>query len=276
MKRRIRMIGLDLDGTLLTTQKEMTAYTRDVLARALEQGVHVMVSTGRPISAIPKDILEIPGMKFAVTSNGARVLDLETKEVLIEHTIPVETAKKLIRIIREYDALNEVFLEGAGYSQGERLQKAHEYFSNPSMAEYMMKSRTGVEDVVVFLEEKKQPVEKVQGVFKSLDERKLALERMKQLPGIIVTGAFENNLEINREGTDKGKALLQLGALLGIPRDEIMACGDGMNDYQMLSQVGFAVAMENGHKKLKEIADYVTVTNDEDGVAKAIKKFVLN
>lgn len=270
------MIGLDLDGTLLTTQKEMTAYTRDVLARALEQGVHVMVSTGRPISAIPKDILEIPGMKFAVTSNGARVLDLETKEVLIEHTIPVETAKELIRIIREYDALNEVFLEGAGYSQGERLRKAHEYFSNPSMAEYMMKSRTGVEDVVVFLEEKNQPVEKVQGVFKSLDERKLALERMKQLPGIIVTGAFENNLEINREGTDKGKALLQLGALLGIPREEIMACGDGMNDYQMLSQVGFAVAMENGHKKLKEIADYVTVTNDEDGVAKAIKKFVLN
>ena len=101
MKRRIRMIGLDLDGTLLTTQKEMTAYTRDILARALEQGVHVMVSTGRPISAIPKDILEIPGMKFAVTSNGARVLDLETKEVLIEHTIPVETAKEVIRIIRE-------------------------------------------------------------------------------------------------------------------------------------------------------------------------------
>lgn len=68
---------------------------------------------------------------------------------------------------------------------------------------------------------------------------------------------------------------MKLGEILGIRGEEIMACGDGMNDYEMLKTVGFAVAMGNGHERLKEIADYVTVTNDEDGVAKAIEQFVL-
>ena len=80
---------------------------------------------------------------------------------------------------------------------------------------------------------------------------------------------------MNKEGTDKGKALLKLGEMLGISREEIMACGDGMNDYEMLKTVGFAVAMKNACEEIKEIADYVTDSNDEDGVAKAIEKFAL-
>lgn len=275
MQHKIKMIGLDLDGTLLNSKKKMTSYTKNVLEKALEQGVVVMAATGRAISAVPEEILSIPGMKYVVTANGARVLDIVEKKVLIENTIPVESAKQALEILEDYDAIREIFVEGKCYTNAKELQRAQEYFSNPSMEEYILKSRAHVPDVKELLLEMNLPVEKVQGVFKNMDERSDVLERWKQIPGIVITDALGNNLEMNKEGTDKGNALLKLGELLGIRREEIMACGDGMNDYAMLKAVGFAVAMENGSEQLKEIADYVTVSNDEDGVAKAIEKFVL-
>lgn len=276
MNHKIKMIGLDLDGTLLTSEKEITPYTRDVLEMAFAQGIIVLPSTGRPISAIPKELLLIPGMKYAVTANGSRVLNLETGEVLFENTISVEIAEQLVRILQEYDAILEIFIDGKSYSRSDKLSHIYDYFEEPSMAEYILSTRIRVNDVLETLLEKNCSVDKVQGIFKNLEERKEALERLEQIPGIVMTAAFGNNLEINKEGTDKGKALLQLAELLGIHREEIMACGDGMNDYEMLKAVGVGIAMENGHEKLREIARYVTVTNDEDGVAKAIEKYALN
>lgn len=275
MNHKIKMIGLDLDGTLLTTKKEVTTYTRKVLEQALAQGIQVLVSTGRPISAIPKEVFNIHGMKYAVTSNGARVLDIETNEVLHESMISMETAEQLIDILSDYDAILEIFINGVSYARSAELEHVYDYFENPSMAEYVLNTRIRVEDVKATLHEKHSPVDKVHGMFKNAEDMKNAYERLSKIPGIVAVSSFGNNLEVNREGTDKGKGLLALGELLGIKREEIMACGDGMNDFEMLKTVGFAVAMENGHPRVKEIADYITVTNDEDGVAKAIEKFAL-
>lgn len=275
MVRNIKMIGLDLDGTLLNSKKELTEYTRDVLEKALAQGIVVIVSTGRAITAIPQEILCIPGMKYAVTANGARVLELTKNEVLIENTISVETAKQALEVLEDYNAIKEIFVEGRCYSSEKELKSIEDYFSNPSMADYILNSRTHVPDVKQVLLELHSPVEKVQGVFKYMEERAEALKRLQEIPGMAITDALGNNLEMNKEGTDKGSALLQLGELLGIKQEEIMACGDGMNDYEMLKAVGFAVAMENASEQLKLIADYVTTNNDNEGVAKAIETFAL-
>ena len=76
------MVGLDLDGTLLNDRKELTAYARDVICRALDAGVTVLVATGRPITGIPKELKEIPGMRYAVTANGGRILDMQYQKIL--------------------------------------------------------------------------------------------------------------------------------------------------------------------------------------------------
>lgn len=275
MNHKIKMIGLDLDGTLLTSDKRLTPYTRAVLEKALEQGVVVLVSTGRPISAIPKEILEIPGMKYAVTSNGARVLDIETQEVLHESMISMETAEQLLDILNDYDAIQEVFIDGISYARSKELEHAYDYFLNPSMAEYVLTTRVQVEDVKAVLHEKQARVDKVHGMFRSAEDTQAALEELKKIPGVVIASSIGNNLEMNKEGTDKGKGLLKLGESLGIKKEEIMACGDGMNDLEMLKAVGFGVAMANGEPQVKEIADYIAEPNDEDGVAKAIEKFVL-
>ena len=78
MKIKARMIGLDLDGTLLTTEKEFTPYTKEILRKAIAQGIVVLPATGRPLSGIPGELLHFPGIRYAITANGARVVESQT------------------------------------------------------------------------------------------------------------------------------------------------------------------------------------------------------
>ena len=108
------------------------------------------------------------------------------------------------------------------------------------------------------------------------EEKNVANEELKEtVENVEVTGALSNNIEVNANGIHKGNALLRLGELLGIERKEIMAFGDGKNDRKMLETVGIGVAMANSVPEVLEAADMVTVSNDDDGVAKVIEQYVL-
>lgn len=269
------MVGLDLDGTLLNSEKKLTEYTKRIIQKALEQGCVVLVSTGRPITAVPKEVISIPGMQYAVTTNGAQVLDLKSGKALFTNLIPIDVSKKVLEIFADYDALYEIFVDGRGYAKAECMERLSHYFEKPSSREYMRTTRTPVESVEETLAKFDESLEKIHAIFHDMNERKEAIGRLLQIPEIVVASSAPTDVEINRKGTDKGMGLLRLGEMLGIQREEIMACGDEMNDYKMLQTVGFAVAMGNGVSEIKEIADYITDTNDNDGVAKAIEKFVL-
>lgn len=276
MSRTIRMIGVDLDGTLLNSEKQLTAYTREVLKKAIEQEVAVVVATGRPFSGVPDELKHFPGIRYALTANGARILDMQKQKVVYENLLSVESSEKVIDILRKHHAIHEFFVDGVGYMNEDGLKNVYAYFEDPHMAEYLQGTRIPVKDVKEKLQTMKCEVDKLQGIFRNQKDKEEALEELNTLSGIVVTAAMDNNLEINKEGTNKGLGLLQLGKSLGISREEIMACGDGGNDVEMLKEVGFAVAMANGSDPVKKAADFVTVSNDEDGVAKAIERFVLD
>ena len=276
MSRTIRMIGVDLDGTLLNSEKQLTAYTREVLKKAIEQEVAVVVATGRPFSGVPDELKHFPGIRYALTANGARILDMQKQKVVYENLLSVESSEKVIDILRKHHAIHEFFVDGVGYMNEDGLKNVYAYFEDPHMAEYLQSTRIPVKDVKEKLQTMKCEVDKLQGIFRNQKDKQEALEELNTLSGIVVTAAMDNNLEINKEGTNKGLGLLQLGKSLGISREEIMACGDGGNDVEMLKEVGFAIAMANAYDPVKTAADFVTVSNDEDGVAKAIERFVLN
>lgn len=276
MSRTIRMIGVDLDGTLLNSEKQLTAYTREVLKKAIEQEVAVVVATGRPFSGVPDELKHFPGMRYALTANGARILDMQKQKVVYENLLSGEIAEKVIDILKRHHAIHEFFVDGVGYMNEDGLKSVYAYFEDPHMAEYLQSTRIPVKDVKGKLQAMKCEVDKLQGIFRNQKDKQEALEELNTLSGIVVTAAMDNNLEINKEGTNKGLGLLQLGKSLGISREEIMACGDGGNDVEMLKEVGFAIAMANAYDPVKTAADFVTVSNDEDGVAKAIERFVLN
>lgn len=275
--QKIKLIGLDLDGTLLNEKKELTPYTAKVLTEAIEQGVHVVVSTGRPVTGVPNELLEFPGMRYVISSNGGRIIDIQEGKLLYDHPVPHETAEKVLKIVSEYEALREIYFEGQGYVQQDELDNIERYIKKRPVRDYVLSTRKPVKDIWEKMNEMQgKGVDKVHALFANLEDVEKARVRIEELNEVIVSGSLGSNLEMNALGVHKGNGLLILGELLGITREEIMACGDGGNDLEMLKTVGFGVAMENATEEVKAAADYITCSNEEDGVAKAIEKFVLN
>lgn len=276
MKIKTRMIGMDLDGTLLTTEKKLTPYTQDVLKRAIALGIIVLPATGRPVSGVPEEIMHFPGIRYAVTANGGRIVDVQENRTIYENLVPVDKAYAILSVFEKYDTLREIYYDGIGYSEETMLKNIHRYIEPGPMADYMVATRRPIPDVHAKFVETNRPVDKVQGIFASLADKDEALKELEKIKDIEITGALSQNVEINAKDVDKGNALLRLGQILGIPGEEIMAFGDGTNDRKMLEKVGTGVAMANGVPEVKAAADYITASNDEEGVARFIEKYVLD
>lgn len=274
-KYNIKMIGLDLDGTLFTDKKELLPYTKQILDKAVKQGIIILAATGRPFTGIPQELRNHPGIRYALTTNGARVVDIWSKKILSEHLLPWEKAKKALETLRKYDTLQEVYFDGQGYADTDKLENISRYHQNPHMWEYVRNTRKSVPDVMALAAKRKQDMDKVQALFADPEEQKAAWEELGKQEGIVLASSLGYNIEINASGVNKGTALIELGNMLGIKREEIMACGDGDNDIEMLKEAGLGVAMGNADEMVKAAADYITLTNQEEGAAKAIEKFAL-
>ena len=275
MKIKCRIIGFDLDGTLLNSEKHIAEHTREVLTRAVEQGIWILPVTGRPLGGLPKEVVEFPGVQYAITANGARIMETQTGGCLYERLVPVKTAEQIMEIFSDYDALREVYYGGKRYAEAEEFSRVGEYMRSPQMAAYVRATRTPVPDILQLIREKGQDTDKVQGVFKIDEERTEARKRLETVEGIEVTGALSNNIEVNAAGVDKGNAILWFADHLGIPHEEVAGFGDGNNDIQLLKKAGIGVAMANATDQVKAVSDYITGTNDEDGVATFIEKYIL-
>ena len=272
---RIKMIGLDLDGTLLTDRKEFTERSKRTLRAAIDSGITVLIATGRPLTGIPEEIRNFPGMRYALTSNGAKVMDVWEERVVDEHLLSAKLAEKALEICRKYDTLQEVYYDGVSYAPEDKRDLIPRYHKNPNMWEYMRKTRTWTDNILQMVRESGRGLDKIQILFADMDERTKAWKELSEVDGLELVGSLGYNIEINAAGVNKGTGLVSLGRLLGIKRGEIMACGDGDNDLLMLKEVGFGVAMANAEEEVKKAADYITLSNEEDGVAEAIEKFAL-
>lgn len=277
-RKDIKMLGLDLDGTLLTRKKELTGRTKETLQKAIGEGIIVLPATGRPLSGLPEELMSIPGIKYAVTANGARVLDVTTGEVLSEQVVPYEIGASLLDILSKYDTLLEVYYDGIGYADRGKLQDIQRYLKEVPMAGYVRSTRRPVEDVVRMFKEMKRPTDKVQAIFADLKDKYKAMEEIAEVfseKDIAITGALSNNIEVNAGGVNKWTGLECLGQMLGISGEQIMACGDGANDLEMVKMAGLGIAMANSMEEVLAAADEITCSNDEEGVALAIEKYIL-
>ena len=269
------MIGLDLDGTLLNDKKELTPRTRKALTLAISEGITVLVATGRPWKGVPEELRNFPGMRYALTSNGGRIIDTSDESVVEEHLLAPEDAKKALEICRKYDTLQEIYFDGQGYAPADKMDQVQKYHKNPNMWEYMLKTRIPVDDIFALLDQENRGLDKVQALFADMGERKKAWKDLEAAGGLELAGSLSYNIEINAAGVNKGTGLVRLGKRLGIRREEIMAFGDGDNDTAMLREVGVGIAMGNAEEQAKAAADYITLTNEEEGVADVIEKLVL-
>ena len=226
MTHKIKMIGLDLDGTLLTDKKELTVRTREVLAKAIRSGIVVLVATGRPWMGVPEELREFPGMNYALTSNGARIIDTRTGNVIEEHLLSVKSAKKALEICRKYDTLQEVYFDGQGYAPAEKMEFVERYHKNPNMWEYMRKTRIPVDDIFELVDRENRGLDKTQALFADMSERKRAWEELARHEDLELVGSLRYNIEVNAAGVNKGTGLVNLGSRLRRRNGKRRAAGE--------------------------------------------------
>lgn len=271
----IKMIGLDLDGTVFDNEKHISEENKNAIKEALSAGIIVLPATGRPLCGLPREMLQIDGIRYAVTSNGGAIYDLKTRQAIYEDCIPNGTGIEIAAAMKAADGLSEVYLDGVCYTDKQQFERALHYPLPPSFIEYMKVSRIPVSDLISFIRESGRGIQKMHMIFGSKEARLHGFEILKKFHDLAVTSAMSFNIEVNKKSADKGNGLLALGRLLGIRKEEIMACGDAGNDLEMLKKVGFAVAMDNAEPEIKAAADVVTKSNEENGVALAIRKYAL-
>lgn len=274
-KMGIQLIALDLDGTLLNSAKQVTPHTFEVLEKAASKGVVIVPSTGRSIDGIPENIAKLPFVQYALTLNGAVVANIRTKEIVYQCNFSKEEALYLWDYIQKYDALCDCAIDGELYMEQETFSKLAEYGQSPERIALMRSTRKETLNIQQMLMMETTKTAKMNLLFNDMQERARAKKELEQIPFVEVSSSLERNLELNRKGGNKGNGLLALAQYLGITREQIMACGDSDNDYSMIKAAGLGVAMENGLEEIKRIADKVTLSNDQDGVAYAIEQWVL-
>ena len=270
----IRLIALDIDGTTLNSKGRLTERTKDALERAIESGVYVVMATGRCFDALPDDIMAISNMNYVVTSNGAMVRDLNTGEVILRNCLDPEVVVEAEKILRDCGQMVEIFIDGTAYIERSLYEYIRDGGDTYRHREYVMKTRNPVDDLMGHLLENRDRIENINIFFNSQETKAAMYPVLLQLENATVTSSLDNNWEIGGATTSKANALRTLTEMLGIKKEEMMACGDSPNDIAMLQEAGISVAVGNAKEPVKEMASFISATNNEDGVAVAIDKFV--
>ena len=274
MSEPIRLIALDLDGTLLDTRKQLSEENRAALTRAARAGIHIVPTTGRFFDGMPEAVRALPFLRYAITINGAEVADHRTGEELYKADIPLARALELMRYLDTLPVIYDCYQDNAGWISQHLKARIDSTVKDPHFRKMLHELRKPVPELKAFVTERNRDIQKIQFFIPTPELRQELLETLpKMFPELAVSSSVSENIEVNAAGATKGKALLGLAKRLGIPREGTMAFGDGLNDLSMLEAAGVGVAMENACAEAKAAADYITLSNDEHGVAYAIEKY---
>lgn len=241
---KIKLIAIDMDGTLLNNKHEVTPYTLEVLKRAIEKGIYVVLSTGRGLSRISIHE-ELMALKQPIIATNGADIHYEAGDAGEKSYLTKDSMKQLFAVI------NEVGIPFWGFS--EELMFENRQLTEDELATCL---KLGVQTT-------------------DLELLQRFYDKAKSIKDIEVTKSATTNFEINKAGISKAYGLQKLCDYLNFTLEEVMCFGDSANDLKMFEAVGFPVAVENAIPQLKEIAHAITLSNDDEGVAKAIEKFVL-
>ena len=273
MAKDIRLIALDLDGTLLTSDKRLSARNLAALRRASESGIEIVPVTGRIFRGLPQAVLDWPFLKYAILSNGAAVYDVVNDKTLCRAEIPLGQAVAIMAWLDSQPVIYDCYMEGQGYMNEAMWRQIDRYAWTPIVVDYMKSIRTPVPELKAFIQARGGDIQKIQALCRD-DDTQCRLLADTPFPGVAVSSSVPRNVEINHADATKGHALLGLAAHLGLDREQVMAFGDGLNDITMIRAAGVGVAMANAVEEVRQAADEITATNDEDGVAAVIERLL--
>ena len=272
----IRLIGLDLDGTVFDDAKHISPRNLAAIEAAVQAGIVVLPATGRTATGVPAAFTSIPGVRYALTSNGASVVDLQTGEHLVDQPFSLEDSLRVYDALKPHGGVFSLFVGGKSYAT-KADNDLIDVLVPENLRDYFRKTRIEVPDLRTLLQERVGEVEKFSVMYPTVAQRDAAWRDVTTAcPEIEATASLGSNIELNAPGVTKGTGLLALAEKLGLRRDQVMAMGDSGNDLSMIKAAGLGVAMGNATPEVLAAADAVTADNNHDGVALAIEKYALH
>ena len=268
--QEIQLIAIDLDGTLLTTDKTISPGNLAALREAIARGVYVVLASGRSYGNAMDFSEQIAKGQPLICANGAMATLADPYECVYCECLPKEKLRAAVEILEREKCYYNVYCDDGtvmesrtGSANRKRTPNSYDYegqsLSGDEMPKYV---GDGALKVVCFSPDR----EKIQRIRRAAEP----------IPGVEVNSSWWDNVEILQKGVHKGSALRSLAERLQIPLEATMAIGDNENDLPMLEVAGLPVAMGNAVESVKARAAFVTATNDEDGVAAAVRRFVLH
>ena len=272
--KKIKLIALDLDGTTLT-RNGLTRRTKETLEEAIENGLDVVIATGRPYSALPETVKTIKGLEHIIISNGAHIVRPLTGEFLYSNYVEREAILRVRDMLMERNFPVEVFTEGRAYVDRELYEDVKKNGSTYLAARYILRTREPVDRIYDFWFEHADSIENVNIQFEHQEDKAEMKSILEKAEGITLTSSTYHNLEVGGETTSKASALWQLCRMKGLTMENIMAFGDSPNDGTMIREAGIGVAMENATADILEDADITAPSNDDEGVAYTLRMLLL-
>lgn len=265
-----KILVLDIDGTLTNSQKQITEETKRGIKNILERGHKVILASGRPTPGMKRYAEELELEKYGgylLSFNGGKIVNCHTGEIVFQKMIPPHVIPLLYKYAQKNDC-GLITYYGDSIILGTRMDEYIELESKINS----MKIRK-VDDFIDFVDFEVNkllmtaPKEKAEVFVKELQDR------FGDILSIYRSEPFF--IEIMPMNVDKAASLDRMLETIGCTKDDMICCGDGFNDMSMIQYAGVGVAMENAQPQVKEVADYITASNDNDGIVQVIHEFIL-
>ena len=265
-KKVIRYIASDLDGTLISSDNEVSEENLDAIDRMHNAGVRFIVLTGRTLYEVPLELRHNDSIDYIIYSNGVGIWDRK-RGLLKNNFIDDEKAKKVFEILSEYEIFTEIYSGGRPYVDASKFDSEHflYYKIDKGFIPEMNKSRVKIPSLRKIIDDSNDKVEMFDVFFRYEKERQECLKRLKNdFDDLFVTSSMSNNLEIVRAGNSKGNTLIEFCDKMGIDIKSVTVLGDSRNDISAFETGAKGYAVANACDELKNLADKVICSNDEN------------
>lgn len=286
-----KLVAIDLDGTMLNQYGVVTQNTKEAIQKAQESGIEVIIASGRPIDSIKTIAKEIKSEKYFISGNGAIIYDMAKNEIIYENTLKKQKTLEIIKICEENSIYYNIYTEKEIIAKSLQCNVLYYHKENANRAEQDKTHISIVENVYDYILNRDEKIVKItvcdsnQVIFHSIMRKLKELDEIEVLEvshmsrKMIKQGTEEIPIEyfyteISAKNVDKWNALEFLKEKMNIKTEEIIAIGDNINDKKMIENAGLGIAMGQSHPEVKQVANQITASNLEDGVAQFLYSII--
>lgn len=282
MHDTIKCIALDMDRTALNSAGKLSDATVAAIQSLIGKGIHVVIASGRSFHSLPSDIMTIPGIEYAITGNGAavyRMTDSGSEEksrrgkCIKRFLLIPDAVSHILDMVEKEPALTfEAFIEGHAYADREYIENPVKFGASPQAVAYVKRTRQHINDIKSYIRAHIHDLDSIDIIVRDESQKKRLHNLItRQETRVYVTSSVKQLLEISDCHAGKHSGLAYVLDCLGLKPEQAAAFGDADNDIDMIRFAGTGIVMGNASESLKLHADFITKTNDEDGVVYALR-----